>query len=385
MGQSLRGALRVPTPAVRRGAPVLLGDRLRDRANNFDLLRLVAALAVIVSHSFALVGDAEPLHHFHTTLGSTAVLVFFAVSGLLVRRSWEHDPRPRAYWTKRVLRMWPALAVGTTATALVLGPLVTTAPLRDYFSSWETWTYPVGFLLMSPFGAELPGVFAHHPVARTVNGSLWTLHVEVMAYALLFLMAWSGLLRRRLTLTVLTSVMVLWAASIATPSQPDLGAVNAVAAFAVGACAYSWRDQLVLSHRGALLAFATCCAAAEGPDALRVATWTVGAAYLSLWFACGTPVLVSPLTRWGDASYGLYIFAYPVQQTLVQALGRDTSPWTVMLLATPLVWLLASWSWRFVESPALRLATPGRPGTRGSPQERAEPCLQSAGERFQSP
>ena len=79
-------ARRSRFPAVR------LADRLGSRDNNFDLLRLLAAWAVLVSHSFALLGRPEPLHQFGTTLGNVGVLIFFAVSGLLIRRSWEYDP-----------------------------------------------------------------------------------------------------------------------------------------------------------------------------------------------------------------------------------------------------------------------------------------------------
>jgi len=79
--------VRTPAKTTRFGA-VRLGDRIGDRDNNFDILRLLAAWAVLVSHSFALVGKAEPGHQLNASLGSMGVLVFFAVSGLLIRRSW---------------------------------------------------------------------------------------------------------------------------------------------------------------------------------------------------------------------------------------------------------------------------------------------------------
>ncbi len=107
---------------------VRLADRLGSRDNNFDLLRLLAAWSVLVSHSFALLGRPEPLHQFGTSLGNLGVLIFFAVSGLLIRRSWEYDPSPRDFWAKRGLRLLPALATVSILTAFVLGPLETTAP-----------------------------------------------------------------------------------------------------------------------------------------------------------------------------------------------------------------------------------------------------------------
>ena len=99
----------------------------------------IPAWAVLVSHSFALVGELEPGHQLNASLGSMGVLVFFSVSGLLIRRSWEYDPSPRDFWIKRALRLLPALAVVGVVTAFVLGPLVTSVGLRTYFGSWETW------------------------------------------------------------------------------------------------------------------------------------------------------------------------------------------------------------------------------------------------------
>ncbi len=120
-------AARTPLVETSRRAisSVRLSDVVASRHNNFDLLRLLAAWAVLVSHSFAVVGEPEPLHQFGTTLGYVGVLVFFAVSGLLIRRSWEYDPSPRDFWIKRGLRLLPALATVAVLTAFVLGPLVT--------------------------------------------------------------------------------------------------------------------------------------------------------------------------------------------------------------------------------------------------------------------
>ena len=138
---------------------VRLSEVVGSRHNNFDLLRLLAAWAVLVSHSFAVLDQPEPLHQLGSTLGNVGVLIFFAVSGLLIRRSWEYDPSPRDFWIKRGLRLLPALATVGVLTAFVLGPLVTTSSPSAYFSSWQTWIYPVRLVLMFPFGAGLPGVF----------------------------------------------------------------------------------------------------------------------------------------------------------------------------------------------------------------------------------
>ena len=340
--------LTLPTGRV---PGVRLGDRLGSRDNNFDVLRLLAAWSVLVSHSFALVGREEPLHWFDTTLGNVGVLVFFAVSGLLIRRSWEYDPSPRDFWAKRALRLLPALAAVSLVTAFLLGPAVTSLSAASYFSSPQTWIYPVRVTLLYTFDAPLPGVFEDN-VYPGVNGPLWSLPVEVFAYGCLFLLGVSGLLARRGLVTALAAASLLWAAWWVPNTSDGVGSTYVLSAFAVGAAAYSWRDRIVLAWPVALALVPVSVLAGLGPEPLRVVAWTLAAVYLSYWFAYALPPVGRRLVRFGDASYGLYIWAFPVQQTIVQ-LGAD-SPWVVMAVATPVVWVLAIASWRLIERPALR-------------------------------
>ena len=97
-----------------------------------------------------------------------------------------------------------------------------------------------------------------------------------------------------------------------------------------------------------------CVLSGLGPAALRVVVWTVCAVYLCYWFAYALPPLGRRLTRLGDASYGVYIWAWPVQQTTIELMGGDPSPWAVIAITTPIVWLLAQASWHLVEAPALK-------------------------------
>lgn len=344
---------RWPGANRRTGGPSRLGERLGSRDNNFDLLRLLAAWAVLVSHSFALVGEPEPLHQMNTTLGNLGVLIFFGVSGLLITRSWQRDPSPRDFWTKRALRLLPALAVVATVTAFVIGPIFTSNPLSQYFLSAETWTYPFRIVGMFPFGAGLPGVFNDNLYGGTVNGPLWSLPVEVFAYAMIAVMGLIGLLRNNTVVTVVTVLALAWAAVWASYMPPAVGAIYVLAAFAVGAAAHAHRDRIPLSWGVAVGLLVLCVVSGFGPTSVRVVTWSVAVPYLCYWFALAVPAIRSPLTRWGDASYGMYIWAFPVQQGIVSTLG-DISPWAVIALATPIVYLLAQLSWHLVEGPALR-------------------------------
>lgn len=335
-------------------ASVRLGDKIGDRDNNFDVLRLLAAWAVLVSHSFALVGELEPLHQLGSSFGAVGVLIFFAVSGLLIARSWDYDPSPRGFWIKRALRLLPALAVVGLITTFVLGPLVTTQSIGNYFSSLETWIYPIRITLLFPFGAELPGVFEQNLYAGAVNGPLWSLPVEVFAYLGLALLGISGLLARRRLLVALSALGLAWAALWVPNTSDSVGAIYVLAAFALGATAYAYKDRIVLAWPIAAVALAACWLAGLGPDPVRVIVWTIAATYLCYWFAYALPPVGRSLTKFGDASYGMYIWAWPVQQTLIQLFDQDISPWLIILIATPVVWTLAMISWHLIEQPALR-------------------------------
>src|SRR5919202_5926078 len=152
------------------------------RRDNFGVLRLTAATAVLVSHAFRLTGSTEPVAAITgETLGDVAVAVFFAVSGFLVAGSWCRDPRLGRFLARRAKRIWPGLAVAVLFTVYVVGPIFTRLPLKEYLDSGGTHAF-LGWLVMVP-SHRLPGVFTSNPLGLA-NASLWTLPVEFKAYLL---------------------------------------------------------------------------------------------------------------------------------------------------------------------------------------------------------
>ncbi len=158
----------------------------RGRSNNFDSLRFLAAVAVLVSHSFAMAygtrPGVQPLTIFsrnQTDLGSVAVLVFFVISGYLITRSFDRSPQPLQFLEARVLRIFPGLFLTLVLAAALLGPTVTTFPLGDYFRNSNTAQYIFGGVSLIWLQYDLPGVFLANPTPGVVNGSLWTLYLRV--------------------------------------------------------------------------------------------------------------------------------------------------------------------------------------------------------------
>ena len=150
------------------------------RNNNFDAVRLVAAIAVIFSHSFLIAEGTqahEPLIWLtgkQCILGLVGVFIFFAISGYLVTQSYEETDSPVRFLVKRALRIWPGLFVVLIVVALVIAPIVTTLPLSDYLHGAAPYRYIIGNMAFdASYQHELPGVmFVDNPVGLEVNGVL---------------------------------------------------------------------------------------------------------------------------------------------------------------------------------------------------------------------
>jgi peptidoglycan/LPS O-acetylase OafA/YrhL len=126
--------------SFQRARAARLEDRLDARRNNFDVLRLVAASLVLFSHCYPLTGHEEPFGRLTGwTLGEVGVVMFFAMSGFLIAKSWTDQPYPRAFAVKRALRLLPALVVAVGVTTLVIGPQFTDLPPGVYLTDLQTW------------------------------------------------------------------------------------------------------------------------------------------------------------------------------------------------------------------------------------------------------
>jgi peptidoglycan/LPS O-acetylase OafA/YrhL len=347
--------------------PARDGDRDFREAEHypvFDVMRIVAGLMVIYSHSFVLVGRPEPLidslGSYDVTVGHAGVAVFFVLSGWLITRSWVLQPSAMPYMMKRFVRIWPAYTLVVVVAALLVGPLVTDLALLEYLSDKQTWVYIGRTLIMSPVEFDLPGVFTDQPSAA-VNGSLWTLPYEVFAYLALLGMGAIGLLGRRLLVVVLTGLFLVGVRltiqdrsidfDVAANGINALAAVNLGAWFLLGSCLYLLRDRLRWTW-----VVAAGVAAVGGVGVVRGESLLVlpATAYLLIYLGSRPWSFVDVIRRPGDPSYGIYLFAFPVQQILVWSGIVGNSPWALLSLASPLAILLGYLSWRIVEKPAMQ-------------------------------
>ena len=152
------------------------------RENNFNIIRFVAALMVMAGHMAYICGSSLPLL-FGEGMHAIGVKILFLVGGFLISKSWLSDPSPIRYAIKRVMRIFPALIFYCILVVFVFGPLLSTLSIREYFFKPESMMYLKNIFLYPVYG--LPGVFEHNPYPNAVNGSLWTLPVEIILYIIL--------------------------------------------------------------------------------------------------------------------------------------------------------------------------------------------------------
>jgi peptidoglycan/LPS O-acetylase OafA/YrhL len=356
------------TPTAAAARPGLGARSARD--NCFDVLRLGAATLVLVSHSFALAGHGEP-RLGRSSLGIIGVEIFFAISGFLVTGSWLAQPRVRPFVLKRGLRILPALALTVALSAFVLGPLVSSLSAGAYLRQSGPALYLADNVAdVASAGAirdlayRLPGVFTGN-TSDVVNGSLWTLPVEMRAYLLVLVLGIAGLLLRRLWIVV-AAMLLLLAAPASASGWTGVGGVvrtlrdahpldlQMLAIFGVSALLYVYRDRVPLRPWLAAAALATWVISTWAPA--HGALVALAVPYLVIYAAYEAPKALLRLTRPGDVSYGLYLLAFPVQQTIVHLAGRGAiEPLALVAIAFPVTYLLALLSWRLVERPALSL------------------------------
>ena len=322
--------------------------------NNFNALRLIAASLVLFDHGWGLQGHAEPLDAYTGySLGNCCVLVFFAISGFLITQSLDRRPIVDFIFA-RGLRIFPGLAACVALTTVALSAL-TVLPLDAYFSDPKTMRFIVGNASLMDMQFTLPGVFTGNRLPYA-NGSLWSLPYELFCYGLFALaLGWTDRaeILRKAILTALAIVAIgVFLAYALLPDNTFPREVPCAAQlwFRLSGRRRGGFDRFGPNGRHVAAAFILMLATRE--QAIKFIAESTFLAVATLWLAHKPDPVLRRLTGLPDISYGIYIYAYPVQQ-VVSHFAPDLHP----LLAIPLSFLLvagiAALSWRFVEKPAL--------------------------------
>jgi peptidoglycan/LPS O-acetylase OafA/YrhL len=340
------------------GSGPKVAETLTAPHNNFALLRLVMAVAVVVSHAFSVTDgriDLEPL--FRTTgftLGEHAVNGFFAISGFLVtmsfvKRGW------RDFALARLLRIAPGLVAATLVVALLIGGALTSFDRVAYYEDFRLWHFISGTLTSFKTATALPGVFEHNAL-HIPMGTVWTLKYETLCYFGVLLAGLAGLLMRpRLALAALVSLTL--AVVMREVLTPDAGkgtetALRLPLIFLAGGVIYLYRDRVRLSLP--LLALVIVALMPLSYTPLYKAALYLATAWGILVLALAPTLTRRSVEPRADLSYGVYLYGWPVQQALhalFPALTAVALLWPTLAITVA----AAALSWFLIEKPALGL------------------------------
>ncbi len=331
--------------------------------NNFDALRLIAAWLVIVGHSFELLGRGDPLHDALKveSLGAIGVIMFFAMSGYLVTLSLLRTPSIGEFLWKRALRILPALWVLIAVSVFVWGAALTRFDLLTYYTSLTTQDYLVWMFLR--IRQYLPGTFENNPLQQGFNGSLWTLPLEARCY---FVLALCAVARKRwlkwlVALTLIGIAVVAFRHFGRGVFRVKVFTIDSylflklVVPFFLGSAIALWGTPRWCRVWFGVFSLAAISLWIKFAEQAPVAGWLVFAmcvGYLALGVALHTHGWFTGITRHGDFSYGLYLYAFPVQQTLISFFPL-ISVAVLIAATTAFTGFFAYLSWRFVEAPML--------------------------------
>lgn len=332
-----------------------IGEALSGRNNALNAIRFLLAVAVIFSHTFPLGAFGSEPSVASTTVGTMAVGGFFALSGYLIAGS-RMRLRFLPYLWHRCIRIFPAFWVCLAVVAFGFAPLaaVSSGSKWDLVSSLTyVFTNPGLYIVQSTIGETL----ANNPHGHNWNGSLWTLFSEFSAYVLAGFLLAVPIIRRRpalslgCALVLMTLLQRFGRGTLGIDDKFFLSFFWLGCFFLAGMFLWAISARLPASPWLAILS-----SAALVPVTILGYFTLVGpllVAYLLLWAggAISTRLLVD-----NDVSYGLYIYAFPVQQSLALAgVHIVMTPVAFALLSLILTLPLAFVSWKLVEKPALRL------------------------------
>lgn len=301
-----------------------LSDTVGMKSENLHLMRFLASIMVILSHSFVISTGTEEnewfvqLSNSQVTMGGFAVAIFFLCGGYLIAMSAEKNQTAKKFFSARVLRLFPPLIFSTFFTIIICGFFSEYGQILYYFSP-VTWAYMKNCIFGRVY--YLPGVFTANPYGAVVNGSLWTLPVEFICYILCFIALKLKLTKKKsypfTVPLVIAGAYVVWFLGNGIPSIREL--IRPVLLFYIGMGYWIYREYIQFSIRNfviAIVAFFVLMAMGQGTLAMLLAFPYI---MMTIWF--GMKQCSPKIGKLGNYSYGIYLWGFPVQQAVMHVYG----------------------------------------------------------------
>jgi len=338
--------------------------------NNLDFLRLIFACLVLITHSYVLSLSNQQdfisvLTHGQINCSSLGVKGFFIISGFLIYRSAMSSKNVQDYLVKRILRIYPAFIV-MLIVMFFLGLIVSSQTVGQYFHNRSALSYiPVNLAMFKPQQYNIDGVFETNPYKGAINGSIWTIPYEFLFYLLIAMLFFIRKHRKIVAGLFFIGYLLLWTLVLRYEDSKEVNILNnafelhrmahfGLCFFGGAILAIIKLDQYRYKHLVLIAALIGLCGC--------VITRTF---YFSqfLWlpliiisFGTYASAGIAGLNKkMGDFSYGIYLYGFPVQQTLLHYYHFNY--WELMLISIPVTFILGMLSWHIIEKRALKLKT----------------------------
>lgn len=332
-----------------------LSETSKGRNNNLDFIRFLAAVLVILCHSYPISMGADHtdllgrLSNGQIHFGNLAVCIFFVYGGFLIAKSAERLQNAGAYFKARILRIFPCLIAVTFVLAFIAGPCLTTLSAREYFTRKGTYQYLLNSIMVLTH--DLPGVFEGNIYGQTVNGPLWTLPIEFLCYIMCFIAFKLRFIReKQMKWSIPLFVAGYFAVKLVLGGNELLAsALRPIGMFYAGMLYYVYREKIRLRWQAALLSLAAL--AAFTYMGVLDSTIFVFLPYLLFYIGYGTKHKFNNFAKHGEVSYGVYLCGWPIQQIICMQFGGAMEAWKNFLLTLPLAVLCGYLLNKLVEKP----------------------------------
>ncbi|WP_426060959.1 acyltransferase family protein [Hymenobacter sp. B1770] len=352
--------------------------------NNFDFSRVVLATIVVFCHCYVIYDGSllrEPLwrlSNHQLTLGTFAINFFFVISGFLISQSWDRSRNLPYFLKKRFLRIYPGFIFVCLACAFLFAPLGRTLPttITEYWSSIDFKHFALRTLtLREPI---LPETYKTLPYPGSINGSLWSISYEFICYIIIPVCALVGAFQQRgrvllIFLVVLLINVVDYKAYYLRGPYAPLGfglmpqyfqvyspkwltLIHLLLPFVAGMCFYTYRQYIPRSIYLVAFSIAVLVLTLRWLNFFEIAQSVFGA-YVLFYFVFNQKVRLHRFAKYGDFSYGIYLYGWPVQQLVMLYAGHSMGVYGLFLVSMVIVMPCAAISWFLVEKPFLRLNT----------------------------
>ena len=334
---------------------------LNMRQNNFDFLRLCFALFVVISHSFGISIDntSDWLHQLtngQISLSYLGVKGFFVISGYLVFQSQQRSKNIFDYFKKRVLRIFPGLFVMLLLTVIFCALVY--QGTTGYFNEKSMWTYLPNNLSLYHQHFIIKGVFENNPYPAVINLPLWTIPYEFTCYiilSLLFIVKGKGK-----SVFVIAALLILLITKLAFYNQVQdlifllkaVDLINFTIYFFAGLFLallkiQSTKHNYIISL--IIIAILILSVILKVFDEVQYFTLPV----LIILFGLSNTKFISGLgEKIGDMSYGIYIYAFPIQQFLMHYYKLNSIQ---LIISSVILSVICGYlSWHLVEKRALK-------------------------------